>query len=67
MMNQSLTTNLKESTKNLLMNETIEIMPFSQGTFGKRQSMIMDTMLRGRLEGFILNNIAGYRNKIGED
>ena len=67
MMNQSLTTNLKESTKHLLMNETIEIMPFSQGTFGKRQSMIMDTMLRGRLEGFILNNIAGYRNKIGED
>lgn len=65
-LNQSLLTNISNPVKNLLINDKIEIIPFSQNSFGHRSSLLLDSMLRGRLEMFISNYIVPVRNRNGE-
>lgn len=66
--NQVLSVNdIGTPVKNLLSNIRTDVIPFSQNSVGKRQSMLFDNMLRGRMEMFVNNYISLQKNRNGED
>ena len=65
--NQILSVNdISTPVKNLLGNLKRYDIPFSQGSIGKRQSMMLDKMLRGRIEMFVNSYISMQNGMEGE-
>lgn len=61
-LNKVPTTNIAQVVKTLIGNDRFELLPYSQDSFGKRSTLSMDKMLRGRFEGFLMNYIIPPRN-----
>lgn len=65
-LNKVPTTNVLQVVKTLLGNDRFELLPYSNDSFGKRSTLSMDKMLKGRFEGFLMNYIIPPKNKVGE-
>lgn len=65
-LNKAMTTTISNYAAGLLGQDKRVVMPLSNESIGRRRQLSLDNLLKGKFEGFLLDNIIQPKNRLGE-